>query len=88
MALGDVVEIVIIDEGVTFDANHPMHLHGYQFYVVGMDRVRLEFYHIKRICYSNELSLILIFQSLSKYHIYNANSFDQIKYTSHPDQTV
>jgi FtsP/CotA-like multicopper oxidase with cupredoxin domain len=39
VALNDTVELVIIDEGVTFNANHPMHLHGHQFYVVGMDRV-------------------------------------------------
>lgn len=36
--VSDVVEIVIIDEGVTFNANHPMHLHGHQFFVVGMDK--------------------------------------------------
>lgn len=39
VALNDTVELVIIDEGVTFNANHPMHLHGHQFYVVGMDRL-------------------------------------------------
>lgn len=39
VALGDVVELVLIDEGVTFDANHPMHLHGYKFRVIGIDRI-------------------------------------------------
>uniref|UniRef100_A0A182P7D7 Multicopper oxidase n=1 Tax=Anopheles epiroticus TaxID=199890 RepID=A0A182P7D7_9DIPT len=33
------VEMVMIDEGFTFDANHPFHLHGHAFRVVGMDRV-------------------------------------------------
>uniref|UniRef100_A0A182VY04 Uncharacterized protein n=1 Tax=Anopheles minimus TaxID=112268 RepID=A0A182VY04_9DIPT len=33
------VEMVMIDEGYTFDANHPFHLHGHAFRVVGMDRV-------------------------------------------------
>ncbi|XP_013168843.1 PREDICTED: laccase-4-like [Papilio xuthus] len=34
-----VVEIIIVDEGVTFDANHPFHLHGHNFRVVGMRRL-------------------------------------------------
>ncbi|PVD19698.1 hypothetical protein C0Q70_20189 [Pomacea canaliculata] len=38
VALNDVVELIIIDEGLLFNANHPMHLHGYKFRVVGMDR--------------------------------------------------
>ncbi|XP_052228206.1 uncharacterized protein LOC127842632 [Dreissena polymorpha] len=37
--LGDTVELVVIDEGVPFNANHPMHLHGHAFHVVGMDRL-------------------------------------------------
>ena len=41
VALNDDVELVMIDEGVTFDANHPFHLHGYSFHVVGLDKVRL-----------------------------------------------
>jgi len=42
VAVNDVVELVVIDEGVTFNANHPMHLHGHSFHVVGMDRVSLK----------------------------------------------
>lgn len=34
-----VVEIIIVDEGITFDANHPFHLHGHNFRVVGMRRL-------------------------------------------------
>ncbi|CAK1547706.1 unnamed protein product [Leptosia nina] len=37
-----VVELIIVDEGVTFDANHPFHLHGYYFRVVGMRRLAQE----------------------------------------------
>ena len=37
--LRDVVEFVLVDEGKTFDANHPMHLHGYSYRVVGMGKV-------------------------------------------------
>lgn len=37
--INDVVELILIDEGLPFDANHPMHLHGHAFHVVGMDRV-------------------------------------------------
>lgn len=37
--LNSVVEIIIVDEGVTFDANHPFHLHGHSFRVVGMRRL-------------------------------------------------
>ncbi|KAL0106109.1 hypothetical protein PUN28_016084 [Cardiocondyla obscurior] len=34
-----VVELVLIDEGVPFEANHPFHLHGYQFRVVAMKKL-------------------------------------------------
>ena len=34
-----VVEMILIDEGVTYDANHMFHLHGHYFHVVGMDRL-------------------------------------------------
>ncbi|XP_020282036.1 laccase-2-like [Pseudomyrmex gracilis] len=37
--LNSVVELVLIDEGVPYDANHPFHLHGYQFRVVAMEKV-------------------------------------------------
>ncbi|XP_045506939.1 laccase-4-like isoform X1 [Colias croceus] len=37
-----VVEVIIVDEGVTFDANHPFHLHGHYFRVVGMRRLASE----------------------------------------------
>ncbi|XP_033743202.1 laccase-1-like [Pecten maximus] len=37
--LNDTVELVVIDEGKFMDANHPMHLHGHKFRVVGMDRL-------------------------------------------------
>lgn len=41
VGLGDVVEFVLVDEGKTFDANHPMHLHGYSYRVVAMGKVRV-----------------------------------------------
>ncbi|CAG9772969.1 unnamed protein product [Ceutorhynchus assimilis] len=37
--LNAVVELIIIDEGFTYDANHPLHLHGYAFRVVAMEKV-------------------------------------------------
>ncbi|XP_008487811.1 laccase [Diaphorina citri] len=37
--LESVVELIIIDEGVAYDANHPFHLHGHPFRVVAMERV-------------------------------------------------
>ncbi|XP_058822343.1 uncharacterized protein LOC131683944 [Topomyia yanbarensis] len=37
--LNATVEMVLIDEGFTFDANHPFHLHGHAFRVVGMERL-------------------------------------------------
>ncbi|KAI9555735.1 hypothetical protein GHT06_018250 [Daphnia sinensis] len=39
IALGSLVELVVIDEGATFDATHPFHLHGSSFRVVAMERV-------------------------------------------------
>ncbi|XP_013191002.1 uncharacterized protein LOC106135292 [Amyelois transitella] len=40
--LNSVVELIILDEGVTFDANHPFHLHGHSFRVVGLRRLANE----------------------------------------------
>lgn len=37
--LNSVVELILIDIGVTFDANHPFHLHGNTFRVVAMERL-------------------------------------------------
>ncbi|XP_022087951.1 laccase-like isoform X2 [Acanthaster planci] len=37
--LGQVVELVLIDEGVTFDASHPMHIHGHSFRVVALEKL-------------------------------------------------
>jgi len=37
--LGALVELLLIDEGVTFDATHPFHLHGGSFRVVAMNRL-------------------------------------------------
>ena len=34
-----VVEFVLVDEGVTFDASHPMHLHGHSFRVVALEKL-------------------------------------------------
>lgn len=39
MPLNAVVELVFIDEGFAYDANHPLHLHGYSFRVVAMERM-------------------------------------------------
>nr|XP_045603406.1 laccase-6-like [Procambarus clarkii] len=35
-ALGEEVEMVLVDEGTTGAENHPFHLHGYSFHVVAM----------------------------------------------------
>lgn len=37
--LNSVVELIMIDEGFTYDANHPFHLHGHSFRVLAMERV-------------------------------------------------
>ncbi|KAJ8920457.1 hypothetical protein NQ315_005325 [Exocentrus adspersus] len=37
--LNSVVELVFVDEGVAYDANHPLHLHGHSFRVVAMERL-------------------------------------------------
>ncbi|KAL5234168.1 hypothetical protein ACI65C_001578 [Semiaphis heraclei] len=37
--LGSIVELFLIDKGVTYNANHPFHLHGHPFRVVAMERV-------------------------------------------------
>ncbi|XP_044007229.1 L-ascorbate oxidase-like isoform X2 [Aphidius gifuensis] len=37
--LNSVVEVIMVDEGFTFDANHPFHLHGHNFRVVAMAKV-------------------------------------------------
>ncbi|XP_030377482.1 iron multicopper oxidase fer1 [Scaptodrosophila lebanonensis] len=37
--LNAIVEFIIVDEGFTFYANHPFHLHGNAFRVVGLERL-------------------------------------------------
>ncbi|XP_031333114.1 laccase-4-like isoform X2 [Photinus pyralis] len=37
--LNSVVELILIDRGFSFDANHPFHLHGHTFRVIGMGRI-------------------------------------------------
>lgn len=37
--LNSVVEMILIDEGVTYEANHMFHLHGNYFHVIGMDKI-------------------------------------------------
>ncbi|KAF2890857.1 hypothetical protein ILUMI_15316, partial [Ignelater luminosus] len=37
--LNSVIELILIDKGFAFDANHPFHLHGHSFRVVGMERI-------------------------------------------------
>lgn len=39
VALGETVEMIIIDEGTRSNGNHPFHLHGYNFHVLGIDRL-------------------------------------------------
>lgn len=36
--VGSLVEVVIYDEGRTFESGHPMHLHGQHFMIVAMDK--------------------------------------------------
>lgn len=40
--LNATVEMILIDEGFTFDANHPFHLHGHAYRVVAMERLASE----------------------------------------------
>lgn len=37
--LGSVIEMILIDKGFAYYANHPFHLHGHSFHVVAMDRL-------------------------------------------------
>lgn len=39
--LGEVIELVLVDEGKSQNNNHPMHLHGHSFRVVAMEKVRV-----------------------------------------------
>jgi len=38
VAIGDVVDLFLIDEGLPWDVNHPWHLHGMHFQVLAMER--------------------------------------------------
>lgn len=38
--LNATVELVIVDEGYRYDANHPFHIHGHGFRVVAMERLK------------------------------------------------
>ncbi|KAL3872010.1 hypothetical protein ACJMK2_039981 [Sinanodonta woodiana] len=37
--VGDLVELVVIGEAINGEGNHPMHLHGHQFWILGMKKV-------------------------------------------------
>ena len=37
--LNDVVELIVFDQAYTFTTNHNVHLHGFSFAVLGMDKV-------------------------------------------------
>ncbi|CAL1547209.1 unnamed protein product [Lymnaea stagnalis] len=39
VALGDLVELVVVDEGKPSHAYHPLHLHGHRFRVMGMGKL-------------------------------------------------
>ncbi|XP_033100351.1 uncharacterized protein LOC117103845 [Anneissia japonica] len=39
VGIGDVVEMIVVDEGFAFDASHPVHLHGQYFRVVGQGKL-------------------------------------------------
>ncbi|XP_038051142.1 laccase-1-like [Patiria miniata] len=36
---GKTIELVLVDEGKPFEGTHPMHLHGYNFHVVSMEKL-------------------------------------------------
>lgn len=38
--LNATVELILVDEGYKYDANHPFHLHGHDFRVIGMERIQ------------------------------------------------
>ena len=37
--LGDIVEFVIVDQGFTYQSNHPMHLHGSSYAVLAVNKL-------------------------------------------------
>ncbi|KAL9880339.1 multicopper oxidase 1 isoform 1-T2 [Glossina fuscipes fuscipes] len=49
--LGSIVELIIVDEGFTYDANHPFHLHGNAFRVIGLERLgkNVTIEHVKKL---------------------------------------
>ncbi|KAK3593693.1 hypothetical protein CHS0354_013589 [Potamilus streckersoni] len=38
--VGDLVEMIVIGEAVNGEGNHPMHLHGHQFWILGMKKLK------------------------------------------------
>ncbi|XP_064615588.1 uncharacterized protein LOC135479627 [Liolophura sinensis] len=41
VAIGDLVELVVVDEGTHLNINHPMHLHGHSFRVLALKQVNI-----------------------------------------------
>ncbi|KAG7171443.1 laccase-17-like, partial [Homarus americanus] len=39
VALGETVELVLVNQGLTGDENHPIHLHSHNFHILSMDRL-------------------------------------------------
>lgn len=56
--LNATVEIILIDEGQKYDANHPFHLHGHDFRVVAMERVQATGVTVEQIQKLDEMGMI------------------------------
>lgn len=54
--LNSTVEIVLVDEGYKYDANHPFHLHGHDFRVVAMERIQPTGVNVEQVSKTNILS--------------------------------
>jgi hypothetical protein len=57
--LMSLVEVILVDEGFAYDANHPLHLHGMPFRVVGMERLNtnVTVEGVSRNIYTNNLAM-------------------------------
>lgn len=55
--LNSTVELILVDEGYKFDANHPFHLHGHDFRVVAMERVQASGISLERVRIKTEILL-------------------------------
>lgn len=58
--LNATIEVILVDEGFRYDANHPFHLHGHDFRVVGMGRIQSTGVTIEQVTLGEKFQVLFL----------------------------